>query len=225
MKVKGLILYAATASALSAPAFAQDTTKWFEPGKWYVRIWAGASVQNDQNIDQTGLAASGIDGKMNIDSGYTAGISLGYMIDKHWSTEVAWDYISNDADLKLSNGNQLKNGDLASTILFFNGRYTFDEITQTKLRPYLGAGLGLVTEIDADVPSAGSSLEFNERNKLAYQLMAGATYPINQKIDFDAGVRYLRVDSVDMEQSGGSGKIKNLDYDPWLLTVGVTYKF
>jgi outer membrane protein W len=225
MKVKSLVLYAAIASALSAPAFAEDSMKWFEPGKWYVRIGAGASVQNDQNIDQTGLAASGIDGKMNIDSGYTAGISLGYMIDKHWSTEVAWDYISNDADLKLSNGNQLKNGDLASTILFFNGRYTFDEIAQTKLRPYLGAGLGLVTEIDADVRLAGKSLEFNERNKLAYQLMAGATYPINEKIDFDAGVRYLRVDSVDLEQTGGSGKIKNLDYDPWLFTVGVTYKF
>jgi outer membrane protein W len=207
------------ATSFSSTAFADDS------GKWYGKLYGGASVLGDQTINQTGVAAAGATGKNENDSGFLAGGSVGYHYSNNLSAELAWDYITNDATNKFSDGTNFNDGDFSSSIFFLNGRYTFDPVMQTKFRPYLGAGIGYVEEIDMDLNTGGVETSYSQDGEIAYQLMAGASYPVTERIDLDAGVRYVRVDSINLKREGGTGELRNVDYNPLLFTIGASYKF
>lgn len=204
---------------VSNPALADDT------GKWYGKIYGGSSILGDQTIKQTGVAAAGATGKNENDSGMTLGGALGYNYTNNTSVELAWDYTSNDTSNKFSDGTNFNEGNFASSIFFLNGRYTFDPIMQTKLRPYSGAGIGYVEEIDIDLETGGVENSYSKSGEFAYQVMTGVTYPLSEKFDLDAGVRYMRIDGINLKREGGTGELRNVDYDPLLLNVGVSYKF
>jgi outer membrane protein W len=215
-----LLLSAMTvATSLSSASFANDG------GKWYGKLYGGASVLGDHTIKQTGVAAAGATGKNENDGGFLAGGAVGYHYSNNLSAELAWDYITNDATNRFSDGTNFNDGDFSSSIFFLNGRYTFDSIMQTKFRPYLGAGIGYVEEIDMDLNTGGVERSYSQDGELAYQLMAGASYAMTDSIDLDAGVRYVRVDSINLKREGGTGELRNVDYNPVLFTIGASYKF
>jgi len=140
-------------------------------------------------------------------------------------TGNAWDYRSNDSKTNFSNGTSFNDGNFASNILFVNGKYTFDKIPQSNLRPYIGAGLGYVQEIDLDLVTGGVEYSYSKKNEMAYQFMTGITYALSKKIDLDAGLRYVRVDNFNLKRENGSGELRNVDYDPLSLAIGLSYKF
>jgi len=212
-------LYVAAALSLSNPAFADDT------GKWYVKLYSGVSSLSDQSTKQTGVAAPGSSGKIKNDSGFMAGGSVGYNYTNNLSVELAWDYRSNDSKTNFSDGTNFNDGDFASNIFFLNGRYTFESLMQTKMRPYIGAGIGYVQEIDVDLESNGVENSYSEGGEIAYQFMAGVSYPVSDRIELDAGLRYVRVDSIKFDRESGAGELRDVDYDPLSFAVGLSYKF
>jgi outer membrane protein W len=179
----------------------------------------------DQSIEQTGVPGAGATGTINNDNGFMAGGSVGYNYTNNLSVELAWDYRSNDSKTNFSNGTSFNDGNFASNIFFVNGKYTFDTIPQTNLRPYIGAGLGYVQEIDLDLVNGGVEYSYSKNNEMAYQFMTGITYTLTKKIDLDAGLRYVRVDSINLKRENGSGELRNVDYDPLSLAIGLSYKF
>ncbi len=217
LKKIGLIL--ASSILISNFAFADDT------GKWYVKLYSGISTLSDQSTKQTDVASAGASGKIKNDSGFMAGGSVGYNYTNNLSVELAWDYRSNDSKTNFSDGSRFNDGDFASNIFFVNGRYTFDPVAQTNLRPYIGGGLGYVEEIDVDLKSGGVERSYSKNSEMAYQFMAGITYPLTEKIDLDAGLRYVRVDNIKLKRESGSGELRNVDYDPLSFAVGLSYKF
>ena len=217
LKKIGIILTVST--LISNAAFADDT------GKWSVKLYGGISTMGDQSIDQTGVPGVGATGTINSDNGFMAGGSVGYNYTNNLSVELAWDYRSNDSKTNFSNGTSFNDGDFASNILFVSGKYTFDTIPQTNLRPYIGAGLGYVQEIDLDLVNGGVEYSYSKNNEMAYQFMTGITYTLTKKIDLDAGLRYVRVDSINLKRENGSGELRNVDYDPLSLAIGLSYKF
>ena len=217
LKKIGLILVSSI--LISNSAFADDT------GKWNVKLYSGTSTLSDQSIRQTDVAGAGATGKIKNDSGFMAGGSVGYNYNNNLSVEIAWDYRSNDSKTNFSDGNRFNDGDFASNIFFVNGRYTLDPIAQTNLRPYIGGGLGYVEEIDVDLKSGSDERSYSKNSEMAYQFMAGATYPLTEKIDLDAGLRYVRVDNIKLKRESGSGELRNVDYDPLSLAIGLSYKF
>jgi outer membrane protein W len=209
----------ATATSLSTNTLANDS------GKWYGKLYGGASILGDQTIQQTGVAASGATGKNENDGGYTLGGAVGYHYTNNLSVELAWDYTTNDAATRFSDGTNFNDGDFASSIFFLNGRYTLDPVMQTKFRPYVGLGIGYVEEIDMDLKVNGVENSYSQDGALAYQLMAGVSYGLTNSIDLDAGARYVRVDNVNLKREVGTGELRKVNYDPVLFTVGVSYKF
>ncbi|MFN7226619.1 MAG: OmpW family outer membrane protein [Holosporales bacterium] len=206
-------------ASLSSIAFANDS------GKWYAKLYGGTSILGDQTIQQTGVASAGATGKNENDTGFLAGGAVGYHYNNNLSAELAWDYITNGATNKFSDGKNFNDGDFSSSIFFLNGRYTFDPVMQTKFRPYLGAGIGYVEEIDMDLNTGGVETSYSQDGEIAYQLMAGASYSITENIDLDAGVRYVRVDGINLQREGGTSELRNVDYNPLLFAVGASYKF
>ena len=218
--LKKIGIFLTISTLISNAAFADDT------GKWSVKLYGGISTMGDQSIEQTGVpGVTGATGTINSDNGFMAGGSVGYNYTNNLSVELAWDYRSNDSKTNFSDGTSFNDGNFASSILFVNGKYTFDKIPQSNLRPYIGAGLGYVQEIDLDLVNGGVEYSYSKNNEMAYQFMTGITYTLTKKIDLDAGLRYVRVDSINLKRENGSGELRNVDYDPLSLAIGLSYKF
>jgi outer membrane protein W len=198
-----------------------------ENKKWYAKLNAGTSFLGDQDFKQSGVATAGATGKGEYSSGWVAGGAFGYRITDNWAAEIAWDYRTNENDkTKFSDGTSVSGGDFASNIIFLNGYYRFDPVMNTKLRPYLGLGLGWVEEIDMDLKtSSGVENSYSAENEFASQLMAGIEYPIAQNWDFSTEIRYTKVSDIELKQESGSKKITGIDYDPITVAVGITYNF
>lgn len=202
----------------SAPAIAKDS----DEGRRYIKIYGGTNFLSDKSYDQANVAAVGATGTSSFDAGMIAGAAVGYFFTDNTAAEITWDYRRNESDNNtFSDGANFSSGDYASNIFFLNGFYHFDRIIESKLRPYLGAGLGYVEEIDLDL-EAGS---YSSGSELATQLIAGTSYFLSNSWDLNADVRYVRASSMNLDQENGAGTIKGINYNHITLSVGAVYKF
>src|SRR5262249_53984481 len=113
-----------------------------------------------------------------------------------------------DADQKSSDGRIKVIAGLA------NGYYDFD--TGTKLRPFVGAGVGI-----AQVKLDGGPFHDDDTG-FAYQFQTGVAYPINERLSAQVAYRYLGVNDVKL----GEGPFQlNGDYHDQAVTAGLTYRF
>lgn len=189
---------------VATPVLAQD-------GGFYARAWGGVSDLRDDTLSFGGATAT-----LNFDTGVSFGGAFGYDYpDSPLRAEVEFNYRSADAtDIPLAFGSE---GDFASTSLMINGIYAFD--TGSALRPYVGLGIGALTEIDFDIGDA----EFSDRDGFAYQAMIGVEYPVSDRFALFAEARYFSAGSVDLETDAGEGL--TADYDSIDINFGGSLKF
>lgn len=207
----------ALSTLLATPALAE--------GNYYIKPHLGLSIVQDNDLAQTGVAAPGAEGDGSYDTGFAAGLAFGYRYGNGWSAEIDWEYRSNDNDeVSFTDGTRFDNGDIASNVFYLNGYYTFEEAVG-RLRPYVGAGLGWVQEIDLDLESGGIETSYSGDGDIVWQLMVGAEADIARNWRLQGGLRYGRITGVDLDAENGAGKIKNLDYETWTVAVGVVYDF
>lgn len=210
-----------TAFLLSSTAAMAD-----EAGRFYGKIYGGASILGDKDFDQTGIAASSATGDGSFSTGWFAGAAAGYYFTENFAAEIAWDYRTNGNDnIDFSDGTAFSDGNYASNIFFLNGYYHFDKIGDSNFKPYLGAGLGFVEEIDMDLEKAGVETSYSQEGEFAYQLIAGTSYELNDNWDLTADARYMRLRSIDLADEAGAGAIQGINYDPFSITLGALYKF
>jgi opacity protein-like surface antigen len=215
-----LLLVPATLAAClmtSAPVMAE--------GNYYLRGHAGFSIAGDNEFAQTGVAAAGATGSGSYGSGFATGIAFGYRYGNGFSAEIDWEYRSNDNDsITFSDGTSYSEGNLASNTFFVNGYYTFEEVFDN-VRPYVGAGVGWVQEIDLDLEAAVLETSYTGDSELAWQLMTGIETTFNRDWRLQGELRYTRVADVNLEQENGPGRITGLDYDAWTIGVNLVYDF
>lgn len=194
MKVSLVPAAVAVGVGLAGAAHAQTATQ-IDP-QWYVRADGGASFQSKLNGDP----------KVKGDTGWTADVAVGRQFNSNFRAEA--ELLYSDADHEDSAGKIKVLAGLA------NAFYDFD--TGTKIRPYVGAGVGIGQVKLDDGPVDDDDTGF------AYQLMTGVSYPINDKLSAQVGYRYLGVTEV--EVGSGPQAIQG-DYHDQAVTVGFTYKF
>lgn len=215
-------LLGATFLLFSGSAIVQDSNE----GRFYGKIYGGANFLGDESYDQAGVATAGATGDSSFDTGMMAGAAAGYFFTDNIAAEIAWDYRRNDSDSNtFSDGTNFSSGDYASNIFFLNGYYHFNPVMKSKFRPYLGAGLGYVQEIDLDLEAGGVETSYSSDGEVAAQLIAGTAYELTKSWDLTADVRYVRAWGMDLKQENGTGQIKDIDYDPVSVTFGAVYKF
>lgn len=184
-------------------------------GGYYIKGTVGLSALqgSDFTIDGTTSALS-------FDAGIAAGGSIGYnLANSPFRAEAEFMYRSGEAaDLSVGIGT---GGGYASTTLMLSGLYAFE--TDTIFTPYVGAGLGYVTEIDFDIETAAGEVEYSERGLLAYQIMIGTEYEVSDQLSLFGEARYFAVDSPKLSASDGS--ILEADYNTLELLAGVTWSF
>lgn len=164
--------------------------------QWYVRGGAGATYQDEINATP----------KVRGETGWTVDAAVGRQIDYNFRAEGQLIY-SND-EQKVGDGRIKVLAGLA------NAYYDFD--TGTKLRPFVGAGVGI-----GQVKLEGGAVDDDDTG-FAYQLQTGVTYPINDRLSAQIGYRYLGVNNVEV---GSGAQAVRGDYHDQAVTVGLTYKF
>jgi opacity protein-like surface antigen len=190
-----MILAAAAASslALAGAAQAQQT---IDPN-WYVRGDAGGTFDG---------ALNGTSPKVKGKSGWTVDLAAGRSLNSNVRAET--ELLYSEADRK-----DVSTGKIKTFGGLVNGYYDID--TGTKVRPYVGAGIG-VAQVKLDSGAANG-----DDTGFAYQLKTGVSYAINDRLSAQVGYRYLGVNDVHIGQ--GPGRIDG-DYHDNAVTAGLTYK-
>lgn len=193
-----------------------------EPG-WYLRAHGGLS-----NLDDTSgrTTATGSDAKLvlSTDSGSFLGMAGGYNYGNGWRAEVAWDYRSNDSTGVIDGIDVFTAGDYASNTFFLNGVYGID--IGSPWRPYLGAGLAWVQEIDVDLEADGTEQSYSSSGEVGFQAFAGVDYPISSQWVINFELRYTNIGAIDLDaEAEAFGTVTGLDYAHTSLQIGLTYRF
>lgn len=191
---------------------------------WYLEPYLGLSSLSDQtgSVDASNNITGSLD--TGIDSGFVSGIALGYSYNQHYSAEISWEYRSSDSESVLTQTGQSFDGNYASNIIYLNGYYHFDAMAGW--RPYVGAGIGWVQEIDLDLEENATERSFSGDGDIAAQLILGADYQFQENWQFSTEVRYGLLSSVDMEgEENITGSLTDFDYNPLTFAVGLKYVF
>lgn len=215
-----LILTAIAASLLlPLSAHAQDSA---EQG-WYLKPLVAISQLSDQTGTTAGVGMLNGATNVQLDSGYAAGLNLGYSYGNNWAAEIGLEYRSNDSEVTLADGQRFSDGNYASNSFFLNGIYRFD--SSNNWHPYLGAGLSWVQEIDIDLEMAGSELSYSGDSDNGFQIFAGIDYEVNSRWSVLGEVRYSSISDVELSGENTTGRFSGLDYNPVSLQIGLKYRF
>ena len=184
---------------------------------------------------ENGYAVSGEFGA-RYDNGLRSGIELTYTkadVDTHSGVNVAGTVIDG-VDAAVLTGSPTKlgatvgqivatpNGDqIESTSVFANLYYDFNR--DGVISPYVGAGLGY-SNVSVTYSPSGVGIIDDSESKFAYQLKAGATWSVNDRIDLYGEAAYRATEDVELQNRLFPGTL-NIENTQTVLSVGVRYRF
>lgn len=213
--------------ASASPALAAD------PAGWYASGQAGAAIQEDssthgamnfQSGTDPGFALLGALGR-NLGNGFRVEGEVGYrQIDLNNLS------ISNDggagaaAGVGSLNGVTVGNISGGNHIISFmgNGFYDFD-LPNTKLKPYIGGGIGFARVEANDWRADNVRLVSDNDMVFAYQVGGGVSYPVSPRTDAFLDYRYFATQ--DPSFTAAHGGIVKTDVETHNVSVGMRYKF
>ena len=181
MRLRTVLLSAATLLALAAPASAQNVSG------FYVGGGAGVNWLQDQGGSTSPAVASlGTDYK----TGYGLLGALGYGYGSGWRSELEINFRDNNVDAVKRNGGALTGpgGDVTQLGVFGNALYDFK--FGIPFTPYLGLGLGWVRSA-ATIKGNGITAIDDTDNLIGYQAIVGAAYPLSQQLKLTLDYRFM----------------------------------
>jgi len=140
---------------------------------FYASAYGGASAMASTSFSESRSTGTAVGGKVDFGNGIGFGMAVGYRYSNGWAAELALDERGNF--LKRIGGVAV-DGNFFSEVVFLNGYYRFP--ARGSVRPFIGAGLGYVMEMDIDVDRNGTEQEYSRQGGLAVQAIAGAEYSL-----------------------------------------------
>jgi outer membrane protein W len=187
----------------------------------YVTAYGGSSKLASTNFTESRTAMATLNGKGDFGGGTGLGGAIGQRYGNGWAAELAWDYRSHKLN---SIGGVPVTGDFASTTAFLNGYYRFQKMGM--VRPFVGAGLGYVTELDIDLGRGGSEQQYSRRGGLATQVIVGGEVDLSDRWSVSADLRWSNMGSRSFKSANaGSALGGTPKYQPASFNLGLTYRF
>jgi len=187
---------------------------------WYVEAFGGYSGLLDD-----GLTLDGNTYDANYGSGFLGGAALGYQWT-NFSVELEFFYRSNDVDTLSRDAERFTGGDYASTNYFLNTQYTFGSLAGNAavIRPYIGVGVGLMQEIDIDLPGARAE-DLSANWEFGFQALVGLRWEISPHWSLFTEARYTSGGSPDLKSEAGTERTATADYNGWTALAGLRWTF
>ncbi len=177
-----------------------------EKGDWLLRFGGGQVDPKSNNGDI-----------VEVDSGSSAVISLGYMMTEHWAIDVlaAWPF---EHDINLVNGPEVgSTKHLPPTVTL---QYHF--LPNADFQPYIGLGVNYTTFFDEETtgPLAGSTLSLSDSWGLAGQI--GIDWMLGDTWFFNVNAMYIDIET-DATLDGAF--LEKVEIDPMVYAVNAGFRF
>ena len=187
---------------------------------WYLEAFGGFSGLLDD-----GLTLDGNDYDASYGGGFLGGAALGYQWT-NLSVELEFFYRTNDVDTLTRDEERFTSGDYASTNFFLNTQYTFGSLAGNAavIRPYIGAGIGLMQEIDIDLPGAKAE-DLSASWEFGFQALAGLRWEISPHWSLFTEARYTYGGSPELTSEAGPERTATADYNGWTALTGLRWTF
>jgi outer membrane protein len=204
MRLRTLCGVLAATAVLSSPVLAEND------GPWMIRLRA-IDVIPDESATITPIG-----GDTKIDDAIVPELDVTYFFDKNWAAELILATTSHDV------AHTPTGLDLGSVWVLpptLTLQYHFAPESKS-FRPYVGIGVNYTIFYNVDEPAG---LDISYKNSFGLALQAGADFPIGDgwSINVDVKKIYMNTD-VRIEPLGVRADV---DIDPWVVGVGVGYRF
>jgi outer membrane protein OmpA-like peptidoglycan-associated protein len=161
-------------------------------------IYVGGQVGFSKFRDSD-VTGPGINTEAEFNTGLAAAGALGYALGNNIRIEAEIATRGGGVD---NVGGAGATGDVRANSLMVNGLYDF--ATGNRVRPYIGAGIG-VARIDADgAGPIGGSTTSDEDTVFAWQGIAGVAFPLSSNLDLALDYRYFQSLDPDLRLASGT---------------------
>ena len=189
-------------------------------GDFILRVGAASVVPNDSSDK---ILDSQYELEVNSDT--QLGLTFGYMFTDNISLEVlAATPFSHDISTDLVGKDIGSTKHLPPTVMV---QYYFGD-SQSKFRPYVGAGLNYTIFFDEGFNSTGkgaglSDLKLDDSFGLAANV--GLDYMINDKWFLNASAWYANIETEATYKAAGAKQKTDVEINPWVFMISGGYKF
>ncbi|MEL7439259.1 MAG: outer membrane protein OmpW [Pseudomonadota bacterium] len=189
-------------------------------GDFILRVGAASVVPNDSSDKILGSQY-----ELEVNSDTQLGLTFGYMFTDNISLEVlAATPFSHDISTDLVGKDIGSTKHLPPTVMV---QYYFGD-SQSKFRPYVGAGLNYTIFFDEGFNSTGkgaglSDLKLDDSFGLAANV--GLDYMINDKWFLNASAWYANIETEATYKAAGAKQKTDVEINPWVFMISGGYKF
>jgi outer membrane protein len=203
------LLSMSDASVAQAQAF-----KGKSAGDFMIRARAlGVIPQESGDVKTAAGADTGLD--VEVDNQYVPEVDFSYFLTDNIAFELIAATAKHDAKVA-QGGASLGSVRLLPPVL--TAQYHF--LPKSQFSPYVGAGINYTVFFDEN---AGQFNSIDYENSFGWALQAGFDYFLTDNWAINVDVKKVWLDT-DVKVNGGA-LTSNVSLDPWLIGVGVAYKF
>ncbi len=211
-----------SSSALASPQ--NNTTSTFrseslfdfsDKERWIIRSRA-LMVEPDESA-----SISAIGGNVDIDEQYVPELDFTYFFTNNIAAELILATTPHDVTAINTTAGQVDLGSVWLLPPTLNMQYHFLPQNET-FRPYVGAGINYTYFYNED-KGAVNSIDYDD--SFGYSLQAGFDYGINENWAINFDVKKVMINTDVRIQSGATQIDADVDINPWILGVGVAYRF
>lgn len=181
-------------------------------GPWMLRARALGVVPDESSTISIGGEATASDTLV-------PEIDITYFWTDNWATELILATTPHEMGAKNTGLGNLDLGDVWLLPPTLTLQYHFTGMEQWK--PYIGAGLNYTFFYAEDAGSSITNIEYDDG--IGYALQAGVDIPIEGPWAFNIDVKKIWLNTDASINSGGV--TADVDLDPWLVGIGVAYRF
>lgn len=184
-------------------------------GSFMLRARAIGVIPQESSTVQT------IGGDVDASNEYVPELDLTYFLTDNIAVEViaaTARHSVKDRDSALGTVDLGKVSLLPPTVL---AQYHF--LPKGRFSPYLGAGVNYTVFYDAETAAGGAVTSIDYDNTFGFALQAGLDYSVSGQWYVNADVKKLYL-GTDVTLNGGALNAK-VDLDPWVVGLGVGYRF
>lgn len=199
-------------TALVFPAYAADLPK---AGDFVIRARA-LSVVPSEDANITGAVTGS---QISIDNSIVPEVDFSYFVTDNVAFELIGAVTPHDVNTKTSSAGPLDLGDAWLLPPTLTAQYHFTQFGACK--PYLGAGINYTVFFNEDKGTSVTDVKYE--NSFGPALQAGVDYMLGNGWMLNADVKKIWINS-DVKFNGGAIRA-DVDINPWVVGVGVGYKF
>lgn len=192
--------------SISSQVYAQQV----QEGPWLVRVRA---VQLDPANKSDPIGGTGAADRLTINSKIIPEVDISYFFTPNWATELVLTYPHKQK--VFLDGTKI--GTFKHLPPTFTLQYHFTP--QKTISPYVGAGINFTRISSVNLLNGAADLE---SSSIGLALQVGVDFKLDKNWSLNLDVKKVQIRS---DVNAAAGQLSAVKIDPWLIGVGVGYRF